>query len=222
MKQIVTASLVILLTAGCSTPRGARHLDCLADKTIAVLEFKQVPVQEVLRAIRDEWKKQTGTEMPVAEVKRYIEYAEPKDQLVTFRARHVSFLDALRVTADLSGYQLTFSENGVILTDIWPGEFGWFEWRLDTKTRVGLGLAEKPDANAIREALASRGVDFSKGDMNVTLLADDLVLVRGFTENSELAKSILMLVKTGYEVKKREEPQQTNVPASSSATDSKR
>jgi hypothetical protein len=82
-----------------------------------------------------------------------------------------------------------------------------FQLKLDAETRAGLGLGDKPDAEAIREALVSRGVDFSKGDMKVTLLADDLAVIGGFTENSELAKAILVLVKSGYDVRKREESQ---------------
>jgi hypothetical protein len=146
--------------------------------------------------------------MPVAEVIRHVEYSDPKDQLVTFRAKHISFLEALRLVATLSGYRLSFQESGFALTDIWPGEFMSFQWKLDAQTRAGLGLGDKPDAGAVRAALASRGVDFSKGDMKITLLSDDLAVIGGFTENSELAKAILVLVKSGYEVRKQEESQQ--------------
>jgi len=142
--------------------------------------------------------------MPIAQVTQQVEYADPKHNLVTFRAEHISFLEALRIIASISGYRLSFRENDVVLTDIWPGEFMSFQWKLDDETKAGLGLGDKPDANAIREALSSRGVDFSKGDMKVTLVSDDLAIIGGFTENSELAKSILVLVRTGYEVKKRE------------------
>jgi hypothetical protein len=217
MKQIVTILLIAASVAGCATLRRTSYLDGLRDTTIPKVEFSQQPVQEALLVLRTEWKKQTGTEMPVAEVTRLIEYADPKDQLVTFRATHISFLEALRIIASLSGYRLSFREDNLVLTDIWPGEFMSFQWTLDEETKAGLGLGDKPDADQIREALSSRGVDFSKGDMKVTLLAKDLALIGGFTENSELAKAILVLSKSGYEVKKREESQHPAAPYSEPA-----
>jgi hypothetical protein len=203
MKQIITALLLGVLVTGCATPRRTSYLDRLRDTTIPKLELKQQPVREALLALRTEWKKQAGTDMPIAQVTQQVEYADPKHNLVTFRAQHISFLEALRTIASLSGYRLSFRENDVVLTDIWPGEFMSFQWKLDEETKAGLGLGDKPDANEIREALSSRGVDFSKGDMEIKMLNDDLVVIGGFTENSELAKSILLLVRTGYEVKKR-------------------
>ena len=74
---------------------------------------------------------------------------------------------ALRIIASLSGYRLSFHEDNLVLTDIWPGEFMSFQWKLDDETKAGLGLEDKPDADDIREALSSRGVDFAKGDMKV-------------------------------------------------------
>ena len=111
MKQIATILLLGVLVTGCATPRRASYLDRLRDTTIPKLELKQQPVQEALLALRAEWKKQTGTDMPVAEVKRYVEYEYPTDQLLTFRATHISFLEALRIIASLSGYRLSFHED---------------------------------------------------------------------------------------------------------------
>lgn len=204
MKQTVTMLLLGTLVAGCATPRQANYLDRLRDTTIQKFELKQQPVQEALLALRTEWKKQTGTDMPIALVTQQIEYDDPKHNLVTFRAEHISFLETLRIISDLSGYRLSFRDNDVVLTDIWPGEFMFFQWKLDAETKAGLGLGDKPDAAAIREALVSRGVDFSKGDMKVILLTDDQAVIGGFTGNSELAQAILVLVKAGYDVRKGE------------------
>ena len=212
MKQIATYLLLVTVITGCARPRRTSYLDRLRDTIIPKVEFSQQPVQEALLVLRTEWKKQTGTDMPIAQVTQHFEYDYPKDNLITFRAQHISFLEALRIIASVSGYRLSFRENDVVLTDIWPGEFMYFQWKLDKATKAGLGLGDKADADNIREALASRGVDFSKGDMKVTLISDDLAIIGGFTENSELAKSILILIKTGYEVKKRGETQQKNEP----------
>lgn len=203
MKCTITFWMTALLLAGCATQRPPSYLDRLRDVTIAEIQLHEQPVQKALLALRSEWKKQTGTDMPIAQVTQYVEYNDPKHNLVTFRAEHISFLEALRIVASISGYRLSFRENDVVLTDIWPGEFMHFQWKLDRETKAGLGLGDKPDAGDIREALASRGVDFSKGDMKVNLVSDDLAIIGGFTENSELAKSILVLIKTGYEVRKR-------------------
>ena len=78
-----------------------------------------------------------------------------------------------------------------------------FQWKLEEKTKASLGLGVKLNADEIREALSARGVDFSANDMTITVLDDDLVVIGGFNENVELAKSILILCETGYEVKKR-------------------
>ncbi|OVE75343.1 hypothetical protein BVX97_04990 [bacterium E08(2017)] len=190
------------MVTGCATPRRASYLDSLRDTTIPKVEFTQQPVQEALLALRTEWKKQTGTDMPIAQVTQQVEYDDPKHNLVTFRAQHISFLETLRIIASVSGHRLSFRENDIVLTDIRPGEYMSFQWKLDDETKAGLRLEDKPEANDIREALELRGVDFSSKDMQVRLLGD-LVFIGGFRENSELAKAILVLVTTGYEVRKR-------------------
>lgn len=184
-------------------------LSQLGEVVIPEIEFEDVSVQDALAHLREKWKEHTGAELPMAEVISQYEFEDPDDRLITFSARHLPFLEALRIVADLSGYRLQFKDHGVILTDIWPGESMSFQCQLNDQLKTALGLAEVPDSGDIREALSSRGVDFSKGDMQVFYMRElDKVVISGFTENAEVAKAVLRLVLTGYEVKKNtEEPE---------------
>jgi len=202
-KIVVTVTLFGILATGCTTYRQKSYLDYLRNTKIPVLELKDASLQEALVVLRQEWKTQTGTDLPVAEVKEYVKTDPPQEKHISLRAHDISFHEALRLTALLTGYRLSFREGSVLLADVYPSEFMSFQWKLDEKTKASLGLGVKLNADDIRKALTARGVNFSAKDMKITVLDEDLVVIGGFTENAELAKSILILYETGYEVKKR-------------------
>jgi len=202
-KIVVTVTLLGILVTGCATSPQESYLDSLRKTKIQMFELKDVSLQEALVVLRQEWKKQTGTDLPVVEVKGYVKTDPPQEKHISLRAHDISFHEALRLTALLTGYRLSFREGSVLLADVYPGEFMSFQWKLDEKTKASLGLGVKPDADDIREALSVRGVDFSAKDMKITVLDEDLVVIGGFAENADLAKSILVLSKAGYEVKKQ-------------------
>ena len=149
--------------------------------------------------------------MPLAQVTEGHYYGEnPASRPITIHAEHVSFLSLLRIIASVTGCQLTFSKREVVLTNIYAYEFTSFMFPLDMSTKARLGLGHKTTADDIKAALVSRGLDCSRGDITVDLVATDngdLLVIGGFMENAEMAKSILALSKAGYEVSKRDEPQ---------------
>jgi hypothetical protein len=202
-KIVVTAALFGLLVTGCATSPQESYLDSLRSTKIQTLELKDASVQEALVVLRQEWKKQTGTDLPVAEMEERVKTDPPQEKHIGLRAHDISFHEALRLIALFYGCRLSFREGSVLLADVYPGEFMSFQWKLDEKTKASLGLGVKLNADEIREALSARGVDFSANDMTITVLDDDLVVIGGFNKNAELAKSILILCETGYEVKKR-------------------
>jgi len=201
MKHIIIAAFLLLLVTGCATPRSASYFDRLRDTTIPELELNNVSLQEALRALRIEWKKQTGTEMPVAEFSRDLEYEH--DQPVTFRARYISFLEAVRIIANITGYEISFRDNELLVTEIRPWDLLSFQWELDSETKSGLGLGDKPKVDEIRAALEARGVDLSKPEMELHLLPGGTSLtVYGPWEDARHAEAVLFLLKKGYEVTK--------------------
>jgi hypothetical protein len=210
MIKFITSMIVIMFMVGCETHRDLGHLDRLGERTIPVVEMDHLTVENALNIISQEWRKQTGTPMPVAVVtlNRHFEPEDAQHHLVTLRAHDVSFLEILHLVADLSGYRLTFRDGSILVADIWPGESMTFQWKFDQVTKTVLGLPDKPSGDDIRHALAARGVDFSKGDMNVTFATNDLYFIGGFTENADIAKAVLKLAKSGYEVKPTASPNQ--------------
>jgi len=191
------------MLTGCTTSKHVNYVDQLRGIIIQELVLEKQPVQEALHVLRTEWKKQTACEMPVAEIFQTGVSSESTNQLVSLHAKHITFLEALKLIANISGCRLLFQQDGLVLTDIWPAEFMYSQLIFDEDIRAGLGLGDKLDPKAIRNALASRGVDFSRDDMEIKVLDKDIVVIGGFTENAELVRSILVLIKSGYEVHKR-------------------
>ena len=210
MTKFITLMIVTMFVVGCVTHQDLGHLDRLGERTIPVVEMDHLTVEGALRIISQEWMKQTGTTMPVAVVtqNRHFDPEDAQHHLVTLRARDISFLETLRLVADLSGYRLTFRDGSILVADIWPGENMTFQWKFDQETKTGLGLPDKLSGDDIRHVLEARGVDFSKGDMNVTFATNDLYFIGGFTENADIAKAVLNLAKNGYEVKPKTSPNQ--------------
>ena len=134
---------------------------------------------------------------------------------ITFRARDISFYDAIRITGavlDCDFYFRGVQEAGSPFPWVYIGYDGntSMVWRLDALTKAGLDLGDKPDDKDITKALELRGVDCSKGYITIYVANNEDIWIAGGKERVALVKAIFVLSQKGYQVRRREESQHTS------------
>jgi general secretion pathway protein D len=113
--------------------------------------------------------------------------------LITFRVRHVSLLEALKITANVSGLKYSVQGNVVLLV---PADYvGALLQRAYTLTHFGAGLvAEKTGGGndeKVKQMLVGLGVAFPPGSGVTYFGSGRKLVVRNSAENLETFEAIL-------------------------------